>query len=153
MFKLPPDDIDVIVKDIFLSLPSFGRYSARGEDLLDIMLVEAKASVKSELAAGDELSPRTKTQRYLSLAAFLATEKRVARPTSLVQFYCQNFSTKEALAQCTEAMRVFIIENFANALSSLQENAPKMVTPSAEEVVRLRNQVVDVCPILFSVSA
>ena len=152
MFRLPPGDIDMIVKDIFLSLPSFGRYSNRGEALLEIILSEAKSSVKSELSSSDELSSQTKTQRYLSLARFLAIEKRVARPTSLLQFYCQNFSTKASQARCTEAMRVFVIENFANALSSLQENAPKMVTPTPEEVARLRNQVVDVCPVLLTVS-
>ncbi|KAF7790046.1 hypothetical protein EIP86_000995 [Pleurotus ostreatoroseus] len=150
MFRLPPGDIDMIVKDIFLSLPSFGRYSNRGEALLEIILSEAKSSVKSELSSSDELSSQTKTQRYLSLARFLAIEKRVARPTSLLQFYCQNFSTKASQARCTEAMRVFVIENFANALSSLQENAPKMVTPTPEEVARLRNQVVDVCPVLLT---
>ncbi|KAJ3538874.1 hypothetical protein NM688_g6450 [Phlebia brevispora] len=146
MFKLPPADINIIVKDIVLSLPSYSRYSQHGDELLDIVLVEAKASVKSE-----ELSPQTKTRQYLSLAAYLAIEKRVARPTNLLQFYCQNFASRIVLLKFTEEMRVFVIENFANALSSLQENAPKMATPSAEEVIHLRNNTIDACPGLFAV--
>lgn len=152
MSRLRPVDIDIIVKDILLSLPSFGRYSQRGNDLLESILTEAKTAHKSELSTDGGLSPLTKTRYYLSLAAYVAIERHVARPTSLLRFYCQTFASRITLLRLNADLRAFVIDNFAKALSSLQENAPKMVNLSAEEVTQLCNTVVDVSPALFSVS-
>lgn len=139
------------MKDILLSLPSFGRYSKPGDELLDSILAEAKATFKTESPSEGEVSPLTRTRYYLDLAAYIAIEKHAATPTNLLRFYCSTFASRITLMRVAEEMRVFVIDNFANSLSALQENAPKMVSPSAEEVVLLRNIAVDACSVLLSV--
>lgn len=98
MPKLRNEDIDVLVKGILLSLPSYGRYSQSGDSLLDVILAEAKHSFKAETSVDDSSTlVLTKTRYYLNLAAHLSIEKRVARPTNLLRFYCTHFVSQTSL--------------------------------------------------------
>lgn len=151
MTKLRTDDIDILVKDILLSLPQFGRYCAPGDKLLHVILAGAKATTRIEARATQVPSPK-RTEYYLNLAAYISIERRVARPTILVQFYLDTFASLISLSTFPEESRVFIVDRFADALAGLQEAAPKMTWGSTEEVKRMVNFVVDACYILLLVS-
>ena len=148
-----PEDIDILIKDILLALPSFGRYSQKGDNLLDVIIEEAKSSYKIEHAAESDILPLSRTRYYLNLAAYISTEKRAARPTNLLQLYCSTFVSRIVMLKLSPDALLNITENFANVLAALQENAPKMTTPpSNEELTRLRNASVDAFAVILSVS-
>ena len=45
----------MIVKDVISALPSFRSYSARGKELLDLLLGQIRATFKTDLPSGDDI--------------------------------------------------------------------------------------------------
>ena len=71
MTKLRPEDIEVLVKDILLSLPQFSRYSEPGDKLLQVVLAGVASTTTIEPPNIKVPSPK-RAEYYLDLAAHIA---------------------------------------------------------------------------------
>lgn len=144
---MPTPDIETIVKEILLALPSYGEHSERGEQLLELILKEERASYKVEAPQASQEKQRSslpRTRFYLQLAYHIAVEKQAAYPARLLRHYCTNLVSKVVLAMFNEDFQAFVITNFAGALAAVQRNTDET----------LRNQAVDAAvPILVVSSA
>ncbi|PIL36299.1 hypothetical protein GSI_01962 [Ganoderma sinense ZZ0214-1] len=85
--KLAPNNVDFVVKDIIVSLPSFTPYSSRGKELLDILLTQVRALLKSEIPFDAGLGLFTSLHYYLDLASFVTVERQLVHPSHLLSFY------------------------------------------------------------------
>ena len=143
-------DIDIIVRDILLSLPSFSKSSSRGEELLETLLEEAKTLLRIDLPHDDSRSSLRRTRGYLDLAYLVAVDKQVAHPSQLLRFYCANLVSKITLARLNEDLQVYVLTSITEILSACEDRGPApgfLPGPASS----LRNQVVAACPSLLSV--
>ena len=139
-----------LVKDLFLSLPSFKVLSLRGQKLLQVLLDKAKGSLRDDTRSG---APSLKTTRFfLDLASFLAVEKRVASPADLLRFNCQCLG-KMTLSGLPQDDYVYFILSTAEALAA-SEDVHRKHPDSINNVQlgSLREQVATTSPILLNVS-
>ncbi|OSX65813.1 hypothetical protein POSPLADRAFT_1043402 [Postia placenta MAD-698-R-SB12] len=143
--KLPPSEIDVIVKEILMSLPSFKPSSPRGRELLDLLLERARASLKAELPSGGERSSMQQTRHYLSLASHIVIEKRVTQPAPLLRFYFTSLSSKITLLRLDEDAQIFVLSQIADLINSYEERSSQGTGQSPTEDALLRKQIPDVC--------
>ncbi|OBZ71046.1 Apoptosis inhibitor 5-B [Grifola frondosa] len=147
--KLPPTDIDIIVKDILVSLPTFKPNSSRGRALLDVVLGQARSSLKIDLPAGSEHSSLDRTRYYLELASFIAVARRLAHPSHLLRFYYTSLTPKLLLVRLTEDAQMFVISRVAETFAACEElNATAQGATSTDDAL-LRKQFPDVCTILL----
>ena len=77
----------MIVKDVISALPSFRSYSARGKELLDLLLGQIRATFKTDLPSGDDIGTLSRARYHLDLASFVSIDKRLAHPSHLLRFY------------------------------------------------------------------
>ncbi|KAH9932462.1 uncharacterized protein B0H18DRAFT_985633 [Fomitopsis serialis] len=144
--KLTPADIDIISKDILLSLPSFKPSSPRGKQLLDAVLEKAKGSLKADLLAAEAHTPLTRSQYYLELASNIAVRKRVAHPSHLLRFYfTSQLAAKPTLLRLTEDAQAFIQSNVADTLAACQASPLEGASMTPQEDATLRRQTPHVC--------
>ncbi|KAI0784717.1 hypothetical protein C8Q75DRAFT_724050 [Abortiporus biennis] len=143
-------DIDIIVKDVLLSLPSFSRFSTRGSELLDTLLTTAKVSLKADLASQpDTPSPLPQTLPLLNLASYIALEKRVAYPVPLLRFYCSNLISKMTFIRLTEETQNAILDGVGGVLEGC-EKKEVVEMDTNKELPILRKQVVEASSVLLS---
>ncbi|KAH9949030.1 hypothetical protein B0H21DRAFT_689040 [Amylocystis lapponica] len=149
--QLPPDDIDVIVKDILLSMASFKPLCSRGKQLLDIVLDRARATLKTDLQPGSENSSLGHARYYLQLASFIAVDRRVGHPLHLLRFYVSSLMSKMTLLRLTEDARYFVISHIANILTACEEAEQAAESADSTESGQLRRQVIDTLAVLFQI--
>ncbi|KAH9916838.1 uncharacterized protein B0H18DRAFT_1036990 [Fomitopsis serialis] len=144
--KLTPADIDVIAKDVLLSLPSFKPSSPRGKQLLDAVLEKAKGSLKTDLLAAEAHTPLTNSRYYLDLASIIAVQKRVAHPSHLLRFYfTSQLAAKPTLLRLTEDAQAFVLSNVADTLAACQASPLEGASMMPQEDATLRRQTPHVC--------
>ncbi|TFY56680.1 hypothetical protein EVJ58_g7487 [Rhodofomes roseus] len=150
--KLAPTDIDIIVKDILLSLPSFKPSSPRGKQLLDAVLEKAKASLKADLLPSDAQSPLTDSRYYLELASYIAVQKRVAHPSHLLRFhFTSQLAAKATLLGLTEDARAFVISSVGDILDACEASPLEGASMPPQEDAALRRQTPDLCLVYLQV--
>ncbi|CAL1706135.1 unnamed protein product [Somion occarium] len=147
--KLSSTDIDIIVRDILLSLPTFSRHSSRGQELLDIIVRRAQVMLKDDFVAGS----LAHTWYYLELATFLSLEKQVAHPAYFLRFLQLYVTPHISGNRMTPEDKIFIFKLYANLVTvAFEKNAePGADLPSNAEIDVLRTNAVEGCPALLPV--
>ncbi|KAI0358737.1 hypothetical protein OH77DRAFT_1494335 [Trametes cingulata] len=165
--KLPPSEVEVIVKDILAVLPSFRPPSTRGQELLDLLLSQARAALKADLPSGVEKGSLESSRYYLELASFVAVDRRLAHPSQLLRFYYTNLTTKLVLSRLSEEDQAYVICRVADVFVASDEPSARAppTAPAAETARRtgngldvaedsaLRKQFPDVCVVLLQIFA
>ncbi|TFK90652.1 hypothetical protein K466DRAFT_484402 [Polyporus arcularius HHB13444] len=160
--KLSSADVDTIVKDIIAALPSFRSYSARGKELLDVLLGQIRATLKTDLPAGEDNATLEGARSYLDLVSFVAVEKRLVHPSHVLRFYYASLTPKAVLGRLTEEDQVYVITEVARLVAACEES-PKVPptapaadlgkapggVPSPADEAALRRQFPDVCAVLL----
>ncbi|KZT10939.1 uncharacterized protein LAESUDRAFT_721349 [Laetiporus sulphureus 93-53] len=149
--KLTPADVDVIVKEILLALPSFKPSSPRSKQLLEVVLDRTKALLKSDLSSGSDRSPLTNVRYWLDLAAYIALENRVAHPSDLLRFYFTTLSSRMMLLRLDEDAQFFVLSRIADALSAYEKGPPEGSSSTHAEDALLRKQTPDICVVLLQI--
>ncbi len=164
--KLPPSELDVIVKDILASLPSFKPPSSRGKELLDLLLGQARAMLKSDLPSSGESGSLYNVRYYLDLASFITVENRLSAPSHLLRFYYSNLTPKLVLGRLAEDDQAYVIRRVAETFAAYDETGVRAPpTAPAADVAKqagngpdfaddgaLRKQFIDICSVLLQVS-
>ncbi|KAI1794253.1 hypothetical protein LXA43DRAFT_167813 [Ganoderma leucocontextum] len=119
--KLAPSDVNFIIKDIIVPLPSFIPYSSRGKELLDILLTKVRATLKSDLPAHAGQGALIASRCYLDLASFVTVERRLAHPSHLLRFYYTTLAERLDLTRLSEEERANVICDVARTLSACEE--------------------------------
>ncbi|OJT02632.1 Apoptosis inhibitor 5-A [Trametes pubescens] len=165
--KLPPSELDVIVKDILASLPSFKPPSSRGKELLDLLLGQARAMLKSDLPSSGESGSLYNVRYYLDLASFITVENRLSAPSHLLRFYYSNLTPKLVLGRLAEDDQAYVIRRVAETFAAYDETGVRAPpTAPAADVAKqagngpdfaddgaLRKQFIDICSVLLQVFA
>lgn len=133
-------DINMIVKDIILCLPSYKYRSPPGETVLEAVLNEAKDILSEELPRSQDLE---RTRAYLELAGLITGT--ASRVLPLLEFYF-NFVV-DSLTSLTTDTQSFVIESIAAQLETYSEidrskdatEARRLVTDSDLLKARLRS--------------
>ncbi|KAH7912430.1 apoptosis inhibitory protein 5-domain-containing protein [Hygrophoropsis aurantiaca] len=147
--RLDTSNVEVIVKDILLSLPCYHPGSSRGTELLDSILQKVRGPLRER--ATDAKTLQT-VEFYLSLADFVSVERRVASPAELLRFYCTSLTGKLVLQRFPQQAQIALVSHIADALPAcLDESRIRPHVCSPEQFYVLQKQVVDACPILFEV--
>ncbi|KAH9940361.1 uncharacterized protein BXZ73DRAFT_42645 [Epithele typhae] len=155
--KLNVGEVETIVKDVLVALPSFKPPSARGTELLDVILSQTRAAVKSDLAENTDRASFSEARAYLALALFACIDKRIAPSTHLLNFYFNTIALKQVLERISEEAQSDVIVGISRTLAVWEET--KRRTPPTAPATDLRNsedstllqQSLDVGAILFQV--
>ncbi|GJE89989.1 hypothetical protein PsYK624_061080 [Phanerochaete sordida] len=135
--KLPPPDVEIVVKEILLPLPSFSPSNApRGSELLNVLLDEAKAAWKSEQPRDDDRHSIPRTRFFLTMAHEIVVERRIAAPLNLTRFYIATFGPRTVLQNLTEDAQAFVIRHVAESFSLMQDTG-------RNDYISIRNQLVE----------
>ncbi|KAH7888946.1 apoptosis inhibitory protein 5-domain-containing protein [Phlebopus sp. FC_14] len=147
--RLDTRDVGVIVKDILLRLPCYRKTRARGDALLQVLLNRAVAPLQTR--SSDPVSLKT-TLFFLSLAQTVVVDRAAGSLTQLLRFYITNLTPRITLRKFPQADRVTIISWIAEALLISETNSGVSFQQAGrDELLRLRRQAVDACPILLEV--
>lgn len=153
------------MKDILAALPSFKSSSARGKELLDIILAQIRAALKADLSAGMDSVSLSSSRDYLDLASYIVVDKRLAPPADLLRFYYVSLAPKSVLGRLSEEDQAYVLVAVAQVFSAAEEMGPKQppTAPAADlgkipgsasnsnEEIALRRQFPDVCSVLLQV--
>ncbi|KAI0058123.1 hypothetical protein BV25DRAFT_1862609 [Artomyces pyxidatus] len=144
--KFGRTDATRIIKDILIYLPSFsGRSTPRGNELLHIVLEQARSSLKGDLATATTASLNL-TGYFLDLAGYLAIEKGVSDPAQLLRFYCtSSILGKMTLQRLSRDAHLFVVVRTAEALRVCSVGK----SPDKGDTAAMRRQIVDACAILL----
>ncbi|KAI8992938.1 hypothetical protein BD414DRAFT_514013 [Trametes punicea] len=164
--KLSSSDADVIVKDILAPLPSFRPPSPRGKELLDVLLTQARALLKSNLPSGAESGSLQDTRYYLDLASFITVERHLAPASHLLHFYYSHLTPKLVLGRLSDDDQAYVIGRVAETFAACDDVATRTppMGPStdvrgtrdgfeAADGAALRKQFPDICSVLLQVFA
>lgn len=147
-----PPDIDTIVRDVLLTLPSFKPNSPRGKQLLDAVLEKAKGSLKIDLSPGIAQLPLTHSRYHLELASFIAVQKRVAHPSHLLRFYFSHqLASKPTLVRLSQDAQAFVLSSVADILDACEASPLEGASASPQEGAALRRQTPDTCLVYLQV--
>lgn len=155
------------MKDILASLPSFKPPSSRGKELLDLLLGQARAMLKSDLPSGGESGSLYNVRYYLDLASFITIENRLSAPSHLLRFYYSNLTPKLVLGRLAEDDQAYVIRRVAEIFAAFDESGVRALpTAPAADVAKqagngpdfaddgaLRKQFLDICSVLLQVSS
>lgn len=144
-------DIDVIVKEILLSLPSFKSDSSRVQELLDILLQLARSSSKADRESHPTNSPLTTTSYYLDLLSYIVVDRHLTDPRQLMQFYSANFISRVILSRLSQEAQVTVLSHIARILAACEERtdaSPSTYAFSTEKATPFYNA----STVLFQVS-
>ncbi|EPQ57138.1 hypothetical protein GLOTRDRAFT_120457 [Gloeophyllum trabeum ATCC 11539] len=147
--RLSFPDVDLIVRNILLALPSYRSYSSSGDKLIQSILARARSILAQELRPSGGLLSLPSTRQYLNLAAFVSLERHAAQPLHLVRFYCTTLLNRMALSRLESGVQTAIIHDFAEALEASTSDNARPKNPVSEEILSVRNQAVDASVILF----
>ncbi|OSD04110.1 hypothetical protein PYCCODRAFT_1364979 [Trametes coccinea BRFM310] len=160
--RLSSSDVEVIVKDILAALPSFKPPSSRGRELLDVILAQARATLKVDLPSGAETGSLQETRYYLDIATFVTVDRRLSSPTQLLRFYYTNLTPKLVLGRLSEEDQAYVIRRVAETFAACDERTPP-TGPAADagrrpgngmdatEEAALRKQFPEICYVLLQV--
>ncbi|KAI0047912.1 hypothetical protein FA95DRAFT_1491717 [Auriscalpium vulgare] len=142
--KFGRTDGEKIVKDILIYLPSFkGEATARGNELLQIILDQARSCLKEDLSAGGVV-PLERTRHFLDLAIYLSLERRTSDSLSLLRFFCTSgLLGKFTLHRLSPDAQIFVIVGTAECLAACVK------APERGDSAPLRKQVIDASAILL----
>ena len=151
----------MIVKDVISALPSFRSYSARGKELLDLLLGQIRATFKTDLPSGDDIGTLSRARYHLDLASFVSIDKRLAHPSHLLRFYYASLAPKSVLRRLTQEDQAYVIAECARLVTTCDPNPKDPSTadvgktvgspPDARDDTVLRRQFPDVCAVLLEV--
>ncbi|KAG1751281.1 uncharacterized protein EDB91DRAFT_1104437 [Suillus paluster] len=145
--RLETREVEVIIKDLLLMMPCYGPGSARGMDLLHVLLDKARSSLNVK---SNDLGSIKTIDFYISLAHFVAIEKRVASPVILLRFYCTSLMRKPLLQRFSPEEQLVLAGRVVEALQACEEES--RVRPQIcnnEQFSFLRRQVIDGAPNLL----
>ncbi|OCH91684.1 hypothetical protein OBBRIDRAFT_728372 [Obba rivulosa] len=146
--KLTQIDVNIIVREILISLSTFKPHSPRTTQLLDIVLDRAKEALKVDLPPGSERSSLDYSRPFLDLASFIAIDRRLTSSSPLLRLYHQQLMPKLTLLRLVEDARIFVISNVAKTLAALEEASPAEASVSSEDL-QLRRHSPDMCVALL----
>ena len=150
--KLTSPDIDTIVKDVLLTLPSFKQNSPRGKQLLDAVLEKAKDSLKADLNPDNAQPPLASSRYYLELASFISVQKRVAHPSHLLRFYFSyQLASRPTLVRLSPDAQAFVLSSVADILDACEASPLEGASASPQEGAALRKQISDMCLVYLQV--
>ena len=142
---LPPPEVETMVKELLMSLPSFSPGSKQGAILMEVILETAKTSCKAEVSTPGEQSSLPRTRIYLDLASDLL-QKGLGQATTFLRFYLTNLVSKAALQSLVDSVQDLVIRHVADALKLLLE------IPSApDDRVQMITSTVNGSGFLFAV--
>ncbi|KAG2095510.1 hypothetical protein BD769DRAFT_1516823 [Suillus cothurnatus] len=145
--RLETRDVEVIIKDFLLMMPCYRPGSARGMDLLHVLIDKARSSLNVK---SNDLGSIKTIDFYISLAHFVAIQKRVASPVVLLRFYCTSLMGKPVLQRFSPEEQLVLAGRVVEALEACEEESrlrPQIC--SHEQLSFLRRQVVDGAPNLL----
>ncbi|KAG2154442.1 uncharacterized protein EDB93DRAFT_1223283 [Suillus bovinus] len=145
--RLETRDVEVIIKDLLLMMPCYGPGSSRGMDLLHVLIDKARSSLNVK---SNDLGSIKTIDFYISLAHFVAIQKRVASPVVLLRFYCTYLMGKPVLQRFSPEEQLVLAGRVVEALEACEEEShlrPQIC--SHEQFSFLRRQVVDGAPNLL----
>lgn len=142
--------MEIIVKDLLLSLSAYKPHSIRGHTLLQILLDKVALHLRTGTRSGDVTSLHS-AQSYLDLVTSMVVDKQIASAVQLLRFYCSSVSSKITLQKFSKDDQPLIVCNIAETLDAAgQDVQPK---DDGLPLDALRRQVVDSCPFLLEVRA
>lgn len=141
--KLNFNTVNVIVKDLLLSLPSYHKYSPRGQVLLGMLLEKIKPCLDHDLHSRKP-AELTTARPYLQLAGFIVLESKTAFSCDLLQYYCNSLIGKIFLQKLEVDDRLWVIHNLADVLAFCKENPE-----NDERFMLLKSRIVEACPFLL----
>ena len=142
--KLNFTDVEVIVKDLLLSLPAFKARSRYGPALVELLLEKVSSSLRTVPRSSDNLLS------YLDLLAVLVVERHTAPAIQLLRFYCSNLSSKITLQKLGPSDRTLVICNMVETFDATN-NATEL-GDDGQQLDVLTRQLVDASPFLLEVS-
>ena len=131
-------------------MPCYGPGFARGMDLLHVLIDKARSSLNVK---SNDLGSIKTIDFYISMAHFVAIEKRVASPIVLLRFYCTSLMGKPALQRFSAEEQFVLAGRVVQALKACEDES--RVRPqicSREQFSLLRRLVVDGAPNLLEAS-
>ncbi|TFY71627.1 hypothetical protein EVG20_g1382 [Dentipellis fragilis] len=141
-------DAHKIIKDILLFLPSFRSQSTpRGNELLQLLIDQARLSIKEDLAVGNDPASIELGRYYLDLAALISVEKNVSDPAHLLQFYSTSLLGNTTLSKLSQDAQLFVITHVSETLSACISRARG--STDHQQVSSIRRQIVDTSPTLI----
>ncbi|KAI6166034.1 apoptosis inhibitory protein 5-domain-containing protein [Pisolithus thermaeus] len=142
-------EVEVIVRDILLSLPCYRVYSSRGDSILLALLDRAKLPLQLPASNYGLLSS---ARSLLALAQFVAVDKHAASPAILLQFYLSFLMGRMALQKISSQDRVDVISWISEALLACEAEMVKpRQTSSQEQLRRLLSQTIDATSLLLEI--
>lgn len=147
--RLEARDAEFIVKGILLSLPCYQTNLSRGDDVLEVLLNRARASL--QMRTNDTPSLKTACS-FLALAQFVGAERRAASSAKLLRFYLSNLTGRMVLQKFSPDNRVDVISWITDTLSACEAEMPNpRYGLTQEQLQRLQRQIVDASSILLEV--
>ncbi|KAF8893579.1 hypothetical protein BD779DRAFT_1507003 [Infundibulicybe gibba] len=145
--KLNFSDVNTIIKDILLPLPTYQAHSKRGSLLISTLLRNASDSLRNDLQPSrlDNPTSLDATQPYLELAIFLATNQ-IVPAIDLLQFYCANFTGKMTLQRVNSDGQILLICQLTEVLAICDRNVR---TQDKFQLQTLHRKIANACPILL----
>ncbi|KAA1471859.1 hypothetical protein DENSPDRAFT_837964 [Dentipellis sp. KUC8613] len=141
-------DAHKIIKNILLFLPSFRSQSTpRGNELLQLLIDQARLSIKEDLAVGSDPASIELGRYYLDLAALISVEKNVSDPAHLLQFYSTSLLGNTTLSKLSQDAQLFVITHVSETLSACISRARG--STDHQQVSSIRRQIVDASPTLL----
>ncbi|KAI0074404.1 hypothetical protein K474DRAFT_1665400 [Panus rudis PR-1116 ss-1] len=141
----------IITKDILLQLPSFGRLSLRGRQLVEELLSLTKILLNEDLPSGVTRSSLEKSKPYLELVSYVTIEKRAAHPRHLLGFIYSHLLPKLPGNRLSEDAKLLVFSSVGSSLAASENPVTSGEdSPNGEDFITLRRQLVNAAPALFS---
>ncbi|TFK74260.1 hypothetical protein BDN72DRAFT_760050 [Pluteus cervinus] len=146
--RLPPSDVEIIIKDLLLSLPAYKHNSQAGTPLLRVLLNKASANLRLDLRAPKDVK-LDNALPYINLAKLIVLQHPVASPTELLRFYFISVASKIPLQKLAPETQLAAICELIEVLAACENDS---TSQGSQDLVSLRRQIVDACPYLLEVS-
>ena len=131
-------------------MPCYTPGSARGMDLLHVLIDKARSSLNVK---SNDLGSIKTIDFYISLAHFVAIERRVASPVVLLRFYCTSLLGKPVLQRFSPEEQIVLTGRVVEALKACEDESrvrPQLC--SHDQFSLLRRLVIDGAPNLLEAS-
>lgn len=138
--RINKQHVEVIIKNILFSLPSFKSPSAQGNEVMQTLMSAAKAELRPDFQSVSNV------QFYLGLAAEVSLKHHAASSFEFLRLYHSSLLGKITLHKVQKEMQATLICGAAEYFSEYEKTKP----PS-HELQSLRKQVTDCCPVLLQV--
>jgi len=113
-----------------------------------MLLAQAAAALKDDLAPGRNPASLERSRLHLELSDLLCRGKGASDPVQLLRFYCtSSLMGKMTLGRLSDNARLFFIIHLAHALSACGHQP----SPESGELASMRRQVVEALTIILPV--